>query len=241
MGLAALAAFAGASVQSATGFGFALVLMPALFAVLEPAEAVAVALVLGAALSVLVLVESRRVPTHGLGRLMVPALPGLAVGAVVITVVAKEPLQVSVGLAVIAAALWQLRGKGGQTEVRPPHFPAPLAGFISGALTTSISINGPPLVLWLEAQGVAPAVFRTTLAAAFLILDVIGAALVVAAEGAGTIDLGVLGPLLGCVAAGYAVGALAFRRLDAERFFRIVLAVVVCTGVASVVGGLTSV
>jgi uncharacterized membrane protein YfcA len=235
MGLAALAAFAGASVQSATGFGFALVLMPALFAVLEPAEAVAVALVLGAALSVLVLVESRRVPTHGLGRLMVPALPGLAVGAVVITVVAKEPLQVSVGLAVIAAALWQLRGS------HETRFPAPLAGFISGALTTSISINGPPLVLWLEAQGVAPAVFRTTLAAAFLILDVIGAALVVAAEGAGTIDLGVLGPLLGCVAAGYAVGALAFRRLDAERFFRIVLAVVVCTGVASVVGGLTSV
>jgi uncharacterized membrane protein YfcA len=244
MGLAALAAFAGASVQSATGFGFALVLMPALFAVLEPAEAVAVALVLAAALSAFVLVESRRIPTHGLARLLVPALPGLAVGAVVITVVAKEPLQVSVGLAVIAAALWQLRLRelGSDFSLTPasPHLPAPLAGFLSGALTTSISINGPPLVLWLESQGVAPAVFRTTLAAAFLILDLIGVALVVAAEGSDTIDLGVLGPLLGCVAAGYAVGALAFRRLDAERFFKIVLVVVVCTGVASVVGGLIS-
>ena len=42
MVLAALAALVGAAVQSATGFGFALVLSPALFAVMEPAEAVTV-------------------------------------------------------------------------------------------------------------------------------------------------------------------------------------------------------
>jgi uncharacterized protein len=232
MVLAALAAFAGASVQSATGFGFALVLMPALLAFLEPEEAVAVALLLAVALSALVLVESRRVPTHGLGRLLLPALPGLAVGVVVIAVVTKEPLQVGVGIAVIAAALWQLRGS---EETR---FPAPLAGFLSGALTTSISINGPPLVLWLESQDVAPAVFRTTLAAAFLILDIAGVGLLVASEGLDTIDLGVLGPLLGCVALGYALGAVAFRRLDADRFFTIVLVLVMCTGAASVIAGL---
>jgi uncharacterized membrane protein YfcA len=232
MALAALAAFAGASVQSATGFGFALVLMPALLAFLEPEEAVAVALLLAVALSALVLVESRRVATHGLGRLLVPALPGLAVGAVVIAVVSKEPLQVGVGIAVIGAALWQLR------RAEESHFPAPLAGFISGALTTSISINGPPLVLWLESQDVAPAVFRTTLAAAFLILDLIGVAILVAAEGTGTIDLGVLGPLLGCVAVGYVLGAVAFRRLDADRFFTLVLVLVICTGAASVLAGI---
>jgi hypothetical protein len=39
MALAVLAALAGAAVQSASGLGFALVLSPVLFAVLEPAEA----------------------------------------------------------------------------------------------------------------------------------------------------------------------------------------------------------
>ena len=58
MALAALAALAGAFVQSATGFGFALVLSPALFAVLDPVEAVATLLVLGLALNVLVLFEA---------------------------------------------------------------------------------------------------------------------------------------------------------------------------------------
>jgi uncharacterized membrane protein YfcA len=43
--LAAAAALVGASVQSATGFGFALALSPALFAVLDPAEAVTALLV----------------------------------------------------------------------------------------------------------------------------------------------------------------------------------------------------
>jgi uncharacterized membrane protein YfcA len=233
MWLAALAAFAGAGVQSASGMGFALVLTPALFAALDdPAEVVNSVLLLGAALCALVLVESRRVATHGLARLLVPAVPGLGAGVLLLAALSKESLQVGVGVAVVAAAAWQLRHR---SAVR---IPAAAAGFLSGALTTSISINGPPLALWLESERVPPARFRTTLAAAFLILDIAGTALIVAREGADTIDLGVLGPLLACVFAGYALGAVAFRRLDAERFSMVVLAVVICTGLASVVAGL---
>ena len=93
MALAALAAFAGAAVQSASGMGFALVLSPALFAVMEPEEAVTAVLLLGAALCVLVLIESRRVATYGLGRLLLPAVPGLPVGVAVLVVLSKESLQ----------------------------------------------------------------------------------------------------------------------------------------------------
>ena len=116
--------------------------------------------------------------------------------------------------------------------------PAVVAGFLSGALTTSISINGPPLALWLESHDVPPREFRTTLAAAFVVLDVAGVALIVSREGLDTADAGRLGPLLACVLADYALGAVAFRRLDAERFSRVVLMVVICTGLASVVAGI---
>jgi uncharacterized protein len=231
MVLAALAAFAGAAVQSASGLGFALVLSPALFAVMDPEEAVTAVLLLGAALCVLVLVESRRVATHGLVRLLVPAVPGLAVGVIVLAALSKDALQVGVGLVVIAAAVWQRRWT-------PVRIPAAVAGFLSGVLTTSISVNGPPLALWLESERVPPASFRATLAAAFLLLDVAGVALILGREGADTVDLGRLGPLLACVLAGYALGAVGFGRLDAERFSTVVLLIVVCTGVASVVAGL---
>src|SRR4051812_50203958 len=83
MALAAAAALAGSFVQSSTGFGFALVLSPALFAVMDPVEAVMALLVLGLALSVLVLFERGR-PEHvdwrSLMPMLVAALPGLAAG-----------------------------------------------------------------------------------------------------------------------------------------------------------------
>jgi uncharacterized membrane protein YfcA len=231
--LAAIAAFAGAFVQSATGMGFALVLSPALFAVMDPEEAVTAVLVLGAVLCALVLFESRRVGTHGLGRLLLPAVPGLALGLVVLAALSKEALQIGVGVVVVAAAVWQLRH--GAAALR---LSAVVAGFLSGVLTTSISVNGPPLALWLESERVTPALFRSTLAAAFLILDVAGIALIVSREGTDVVDPAWVGPLLACVLAGYGLGAVGFRRLDSERFSTIVLSIVICTGLASVVAGI---
>jgi uncharacterized membrane protein YfcA len=239
MALAAVAAFAGAAVQSATGFGFALVLSPALFATTDPVEAVTALLALGLALNLLVLFERGR-PEHvdwrALAPMLLAALPGLAAGAVALTQLSKEALQVAVGVGVIAAAAWQLR----QGRKRPALSPAAgwAAGFVSGALTTSISVSGPPIVLWLEARGVRPEEFRASLAASFLVLNLAGGAVLIGAEGTGALDAGVVLPLLALVAVGYVVGAVLFRRLDRDRFFALVLVLVALTGLASVVAGL---
>jgi uncharacterized protein len=242
MALAASAALVGAFVQSTTGFGFALVLSPALFAVMDPVEAVMALLVLGLALSLLVLFERGR-PEHVDWRSLVPmlvaALPGLAVGAVALTQMSKQALQVAVGVAVVAVAAWQLRRRRrGTGHPRLGRGAGIGAGFVSGALTTSINVSGPPIVLWLEARGASPEEFRASLAATFVALDLTGGALLVVAQGSGSIKPGTVGPLLVLVVAGYALGALAFRRLNRERFYTLVLVLVACTGVASIVAGL---
>jgi uncharacterized protein len=236
--LAALAALVGAAVQSATGFGFALVLSPALFAVMEPAEAVTALLLLGAALNLLVLCDAGRARWHVLPPVLLAALPGLAVGVALLSVLSKEALQVGVGLAVICAAAWQLRHRAASQRV-----PAAAAGFVSGALTTSISISGPPLVLWLEARDLRPAEFRATLAALFLALNTAGSVILLATSTAttgigATVDAAALAGLLAIVVGGYALGALAFRRLDERRFSKLVLGLVICTGLASIAAGL---
>jgi uncharacterized protein len=243
MALAAIAALVGASIQSATGFGFALVLSPALFAVVEPEEAVATLLVLGVTLNSLVLLEDgghanwRRVAP-----MLLAALPGLVAGVLLLQALSKEALQVTVGLVVIAAGAWQLRERratGG--EPRRAELPGPVGwvvGFLSGTMTTSISVSGPPIVLWLEAHGIRPTEFRASLAASFLTLNLAGWALLIAAEGSSSLDAGVVAPLLGLVLAGHVLGTLAFRRLDHERFFVIALALVLCTGAASLAAGL---
>ena len=241
--LAALAALAGASTQAATGFGFALVLSPALFAVLDPTEAVATLLALGLVLNVFVLIEDGG---HANWRRITPmllaALPGLVAGLLLLNALSKEALQITVGLAVIGAAALQISTRraasGRPRRAELPGAVGLTAGFLSGVLTTSISVSGPPIVLWLEAHGIGPSEFRASLAASFLTLNLIGWAILIAAEGSPSVDAGVVLPLLGVVVAGYALGTLAFGRLGSERFFGIALALVICTGVASLVAGL---
>jgi uncharacterized membrane protein YfcA len=244
MPLAAAAAFVGASIQSATGFGFALVLSPALFAALDPVEAVTSLLVLGLALNALVLFERGR-PEHvdwrALAPMLVAAIPGLAAGVVALTLLSKEALQVAVGVAVILAAGWQLRQRKARESTESARTLAPAAawaaGFASGALTTSISVSGPPIVLWLEAHEVRPDEFRASLAASFLVLNLSGGAVVFVAEGS-ALDADVVLPLLGLVVVGYALGTVAFRRLQGDRFFALALALVASTGAASLAAGL---
>jgi len=245
MGLAAAAAFAGASVQSATGFGFALVSSPALFAALEPVEAVSALLVLGLALNLLVLLDTHggagggRVRWDALGPLLGFALPGLGLGVALLALLPKATLQVVVGCGVIGAAalVWREPQPAG-----PPRMPAACAaGLASGALTTSVSLSGPPLVLWLRARGLKPAELRASLAAAFLVLNLAGCALLLGAEGpSGAVEPAVLVPLLGLVVVGHLAGARLFRRLDPERFSTLVLALVVAAGVASIAAGLAA-
>jgi uncharacterized membrane protein YfcA len=241
--LAAAAGLVGAFVQSATGFGFALLVSPALFAVLDPVEAVTSLLVVSLALNLLVLFEGGR-PEHvdwrALAPMLLAALPGLGAGVVALTLLSKEALQVTVGIAVILAAGWQLRQRSAR-QAAPRDVPPAVglgAGFVSGLLTTSISISGPPIVLWLEAHGVRPEEFRASLAASFLALNLSGGAVLLATKGSGALDAGVVGVLLAFVVVGYALGTVAFRRLDRQRFFTTVLALVACTGAASLAAGL---
>jgi hypothetical protein len=151
----------------------------------------------------------------------------------------KPALQVLVGIAVLGAAVWQVRRRrSGAKPARGAGGAAAIAGLASGALTTSISISGPPLVLWLESRGLSPAELRASLAAAFLALNLVGAALLLGAGGTGqAVSPGVLAPLLGLVLGGHLAGAVLFRRLDSETFSLAALALVAIAGAASCAAG----
>lgn len=241
--LAAAATLIGASVQSATGFGFALILSPAILALLEPYEAVTALLVLGFALNLLLLFgaggEPAAIRWRAVGPMLLAALPGLGAGLLLLAVVSKPALQLAVGAAVVAAAIVQARGVPEPAAAgRDPTLRSACAvGLASGALTTSTTVSGPPIVLWLQSQGVASAELRASLAASFLGLSVAGAALL-AAGGVLALEPAVVLPLLAVTAVGHLLGARAFRGLAPARFRLAVLALVFAAGVASLVAGI---
>lgn len=235
--------------QSATGFGFALVLSPALFATLDPYEAVAVLLFLGLPLGLLILADTRfgAVRWRAIAPPLVAAAPGLGLGVIVLAVASKPLLQVAVGVAVLAAVAVQMRRRALETAAQenPPRTRADrragaFAGLASGALTTSISLSGPPLVLWLERLGLRPVEFRASLAVCFLALNLSGLALLLASGAGDGPELSLLLPLLAVLLAGHFAGVLISRRIDPRRFSVIVLALAAAAALASVVGGLSA-
>ena len=111
----------GAFVQTATGFGGALVLAPVLFATMRPAQAVLLSALLGLVQSSVLVVRNRReVLRDELRSLVAFALPGLAAGVMVLRIAPVSVLRVVVGASVIVATI--VRGcslPGGRCPISP--------------------------------------------------------------------------------------------------------------------------
>ena len=150
----AAAALMGATAQSATGFGVALPLAPVLFAVAEPPDAVLMVLVGALGHNLLVLVTRHRhldARRGDVAVLVAGAMPGLVIGALLVTSLPKPALQFAVGAAIALALALRLHAPA-KAERRGLGTGAPV-GFLAGLLTTTVGINGPPMVLWLRAGG----------------------------------------------------------------------------------------
>ncbi|MEA2218006.1 MAG: uncharacterized protein QOJ35_632 [Solirubrobacteraceae bacterium] len=232
---AALALFLGAALQSATGFGFALVSAPILFALLGPREAVTTGVIVGILLNGLTLATERRRPevlVRDAVALVAWSLPGIALGALALRAVPRQPLSVLVALAVLAGLALRVRGRRVAAVARPRPWHVPAAGFGAGALATSTSLSGPPLVFCLLARAAAPRQMRDTLAAIFIAESLLGLpALLLTGTFTAPRSAGAL-LLAGLV--GQLAGRRAFGWLEGERYEWAVLAALAATALVAV-------
>jgi uncharacterized membrane protein YfcA len=247
--IAALIALLGATVQSASAFGFGLIAGPVLFAQLQPHTALTLLLLCGAELNLLMLFTERRrrlIRWPELMFLAAGAVPGLILGALILHAVSKPALQVTVGAAVLVTVAFQLRRGTAALAAHPAGSPRPVTGApgalsvgaVSGLLTTTTNTTGPPLVLFFGRHATDPLEVRDSLTAAFLAFNVLGVVTLAISSGAHEhINGQELVWLLLATALGHQVGRRLLRRLNADRF-RIV-GVLLCTiaGIASIVAG----
>jgi hypothetical protein len=177
-----VAVMAGAAIQSATGFGFALLAAPLAFAALEPQEAIGLLLLLGTEIGVLTLATEGRRPRPMARRCAVVlawAVPAAVAGVAVLRALDAVTLQIAVSLGVAATLLVRRRAPAERTGPEP-RWAAPVTGLSAGALVTSTNTSGPPLLLYLLGRGDEPERVRDTLTVCQLGLSVIGAVALVA-------------------------------------------------------------
>jgi uncharacterized membrane protein YfcA len=227
----------GSAAQSATGFGVALPVAPVAFAVLSPADAVLTVAAASLMNNLLVLgTRHRRLAVRGGdGALLVAAaIPTLLIGALVVSHVSKPPMQLAVGLAILTAVAFRLHEPGRLAAFSSREAGLP-TGMLAGALTTTVGINGPPMVIWLRARRATVTELRDTLAVVFLALNL--AAIPSVARHGGAIPAAVLPALAAALLLGHVLGLRAHARLPARTLDRGLVAILAVAGAASIVAG----
>ena len=239
---AVVAVVAGAAIQAATGFGFALVAAPLAFAALDSHEAIGLLLLLGAEIGFLTLATEGRRPQPMVRRsaiVLAWAVPAAVAGVAVLRALDAVTLQVAVSIGVAATLIVRHRAPA-ERRGPEPRWAAPATGLSAGALVTSTNTSGPPLLLYLLGRGDDPVAVRDTLTVCQLGLSLIGATAVVATGTSGVVPRGwIVALFVPLVLLAHLVGRRVFVRLAAsgryEPVLNATLVVAVAAGLATAV------
>ncbi len=219
----------GSGAQAVSGFGFALISIPLASLVVSTTDAVVMQTLAGCMLSVVMAWQYRADADLPTCRVVVPtAFLGIPVGMLIASRVSDRGLRFAVGVAVLVAAT--AIATGYRIRSARTGLVNGFAGFVSGVLSSTTGTNGPPLVIALAGRDAPPATFRATLQVAFAASNVL---LVPAFIITGKVtEIGLKGAAIALVPtiAGRAFGERVFRRLNPERFRRVVLVMLFLAG-----------
>lgn len=237
------AVLVGMSVQAAIGFGFAFFVAPAAFATFPPEQAVTLVLLLAIAINCLVLFGEHRaveVARREVTVFVAAAVPGMVLGAWLVTEADRDLLQLLVGAVVLIGAALQALGPR-RTTRRGPALEIG-GGVIAGALTTSVSVNGPAVVLVMTRLGLRGGALRDSLAAALLGLSLLAVPVVAVASGPAQAfpDRWVTLACIPALLVGHRSGAAVFRRLDDDAHHYVALGAAAIAGLLSVLAALAA-
>ena len=176
-----IAAVIGVSavLQTSTGFGFAILSAPLLTALVGGPMAVTTITITGATVDALILGGRRTLPRPDWRIVSVLALwstPGMVLGALALARMPQSAMQLLVAGAVLLAVVYSVHANRRDlvespqaTRDRRRGWHAPVAGLTSGALGTSTTLAGPPVVMYLTRRLGDPLKTRDTLVALSLV------------------------------------------------------------------------
>ncbi|WP_038173525.1 sulfite exporter TauE/SafE family protein [Vibrio pacinii] len=146
--IAALLIFLGSFVQTAIGFGLAIVAAPLLF-LISPDYVPAPICLVALFISILNALKHRdSVEIGGLKMALIGRVPGSIAGGVLLVMVSTDLLALWLGFLVLLAVVVSLL----PFRIEPTPTRMGIAGFFSGFFGTSSAIGGPPMALLLQHQ-----------------------------------------------------------------------------------------
>lgn len=232
-------------VRATIGFGDALLAMPILTVLIGVRAAAPLVTALSLTVAAMIVRRAGRgVVTREAIRLLVGALPGVAVGVLLLRVLPEVVLETALGATVCVYGLWRVRTLSATDVSRPSagahtvsssdgnRLLAPVAGFAAGAFGSATGAGGPPVVMYGVARGWSPPRFRTTLQVYFLCAGAFAMCGYLAAGLWTTASTRLYIAALPGVAAAVGVGTRLAARVSPARFARLVAFALVTLGAA---------
>jgi len=234
--LAFCAVLVAAFVRGVSGFGLALILAPILLLLMNAKSTVVVNLLLALISNLVVLPLSfRHIYLRGILPMVICTVPGIVIGAWIITIIEPSTLKIVIGAVTVISAIPLAMGIS--RAFRKEKLACGFSGFLSGLLGTSTSLGGPPVVLFMHNQNWRKETIHSSLAAYFTFHAVCALGALVVAGIVEVPTLVTAGSLAPALLIGTVVGIVAFRRLS-QRLFRIItLVIIICAGILGILSG----
>jgi hypothetical protein len=221
---------ASALLQGLSAFGFSLLSLPLLSIFYSPKALVPMLLLFSMIINLTVILSCWRSFSFAHIRLLLlGGILGLPLGAKLLIIIDDVLLRRGIGFFVVIFTLLLLSGK--HWVLKREKLAQPFIGFLSGIFSGSVGISGPPIILFLSNKGVTKDEFRANLSGYFFLLNLCTVPIYYH-YGLFTPEvMNLTAGLMPYLLVGVISGALIARRLKSEVFSKIVLYLLLLSGI----------
>ncbi|MEJ9230368.1 sulfite exporter TauE/SafE family protein [Peribacillus butanolivorans] len=209
--------FVASILQSSTGFGFSIMATPFLLMLFQPQEAIQINIILSLVISISLILKIRNdIDFILLKRFILGSIVGVPLGVLIFVSININALKLGVSILLLILTLLLI----GNFRVKPTQFRDIIVGGISGVLTTSIGMPGPPLLLYFTGTDTEKGKLRATTLAFYLFIYFISLITQIIFTGTNKVIWESSLYAIPIVFLGLYIGQIIFKRLN-QRVFRI--------------------
>lgn len=235
LALLGAAVLLGAATTRLTGMGFALVATPLLVLLLGTSNGVSLLLVLGFIQAPILVYQLRRdVEVKTALLLLAAAIVGIVPGAWLVNTLPAPVLAIVVGVLILVGITATVASEKARVFKGTPGLLS--AGFLSGFMNSIAGIGGPAVALYALSTGWAHASFVATIQLYFFGLS----ASTLVARGLPTLEPAAWVVAIVALAAGQLLGAFLMRWVSPALGRRLVIAVAIAGGIATIIKGIAA-
>lgn len=221
-------------VQGSVGFGFVLVSAPLLSLFIPLKTLVPLLVNLSLVINLMVIVSAMKdLVLREIWILIVMGIIGIPIGVYGLNTLSPYTLKMLIGVVILITSIAMLAGF--KLKTKNKVYTYSFTGLLSGILNGSISMSGPPIVLFLANEGYEKDKFRANINAYFIITNII-TVIVFSLNGLYTIEIfKYTGLQIISLIIGTLLGIRFSRRINEAVFKKLILLLLIITGLITII------